>query len=370
MPSSSIGTRSWRELATALCAWYRRHARDLPFRRTRDPYAIWISEVMLQQTRVGAVTLHYAEFLRRFPDLRSLAEAELGDVLAAWAGLGYYQRARQLHAAARRIHFDHAQWPRDAASLRLLPGFGAYTAGAVASIAFGQAVPAVDGNVERVLARRLGLAQSPKRADGRRRILAAAQELLAGSDPAELNQALMELGALVCTPKAPRCSACPWSGSCAGEALGAERFPQRAARPSSVDVACYAAVTRRGGRYLLRRLPEGVHNAGLWELPTTPWHEGAPDSDRAQERLHALAESMATRWTIGPPLLRIRHSITRHRIRCVAYEVTSTEQPTGSSRWVDALQARSMGLSAASHKILERLESPARVPQFQLFAEP
>jgi A/G-specific adenine glycosylase len=367
MPSSNIGTRGWRELAKALCAWYRQHARDLPFRRTRDPYAIWVSEVMLQQTRVEAVLLHYGEFLRRFPDLRSLAEAELGDVLAAWAGLGYYRRARQLHAAARRLHYDHAEWPREAASLRLLPGFGAYTAGAVASIAFGQAVPAVDGNVERVLARRLGLSQSPRRADGRRRILAAAQALLAGSDPAELNQALMELGALVCTPQTPRCDVCPWSGSCAGEVLGPERFPQRTARAASVDVACYTAVGRRDERFLLRRVPEGRHNAGLWELPTTAWHEGAPDADRALERLHELAASMGATWSIGPALVRIRHSITRHRIRCVAYAVTLANPPAASDRWFDAQAARALGLSAASQKILARLKSPLE-SQFQLFA--
>ena len=370
MPSLPSETGGSRELAERLCGWYRKHARDLPWRRQRDPYAIWISEVMLQQTRVEAVTAHYVEFLHRFPDLRRLAEAELGDVLAAWAGLGYYRRARQLHATARRIHFDHAAWPRDAASLRLLPGFGPYTAGAVASIAFGQAVPAIDGNVERVLSRFLGLAQSPKSGAAKARIHDAVTALLETSDPSELNQALMELGAIVCTPRAPRCGACPWSGRCVAETVDPERFPARVPKAAAVDVSCYTAVARRDAELLLRRVPEGAPNAGLWELPTTTWHAGVPDADRAQEQLLALARSVGASWTVGSPLLRIRHRITHHRIRCVAHAVELSRRNDATSVWVPAAAAIGLGLSAASRKLVQGLLAPGPTPQIDLFAGP
>ena len=183
----------------ALLRWFARHRRPLPWRSTRDPYRIWVSEIMLQQTRVGAVREHYAEFLRRFPDVKTLASAKLQHVLAAWSGLGYYRRARALHHAARLLMRDHAgELPSSAASLRSLPGIGRYTAAAIASIAFGEPTAVVDGNVERVLRRVLGWPR-----ESLPRIWDAAGQLLSRRAPGNFNQAMMELGAVVCLPLRP-----------------------------------------------------------------------------------------------------------------------------------------------------------------------
>ena len=200
-----------RSLRSTLLRWYRKNRRDLPWRRTADPYAVWVSEIMLQQTRVETVLPYYARFLERFPDASRLADATEDDVLASWSGLGYYRRARALHQGARVVMERHdGKLPRDPADLRRLPGVGRYTAGAIASVAFGLPEPILDGNVRRVLARifavdgvRLGPAAEE------RELWGLAASLVQGSAPGDLNQALMELGALICTPRAPACPACP-----------------------------------------------------------------------------------------------------------------------------------------------------------------
>ena len=200
---------------TLLLEWYRRERRDLPWRRTRDPYAIWISESMLQQTRTETVIPYYERFLDRFPDVDTLADAELDDVLGAWAGLGYYSRARRLHAAARVVADEFGgRLPEDAETLRTLPGVGRYTAGAVASIAFDREEPVVDGNVARVLSRLRGIRDDLKRPAVIRRLWEEASALARGPHPGDLNQALMELGATVCVPRTPRCAGCPLTRRC------------------------------------------------------------------------------------------------------------------------------------------------------------
>src|SRR4051794_9600327 len=180
----------------------------------RDPYGIWLSEVMLQQTRVEVVLPYYARFLERFPTVRHLAATPLEDVLALWSGLGYYRRARQLHAAAQRVAAAGGDFPQTLEGLRALPGIGDYTAAAVASIAFGVAAPVLDGNVERVLSRWLAVSENPKESQARRRLLAAAESLLDPRRPGDSNQALMELGATLCTPRKPKCLFCPIAGGC------------------------------------------------------------------------------------------------------------------------------------------------------------
>lgn len=361
MPSSvnkqSLSPRRARPLADRLLDWYRREARDLPWRRTRDPYRIWVSEIMLQQTRVESVLGRYERFLARFPDVRSLAAADEKEVLAEWAGLGYYRRARQLHAAARQVVESGGELPTSSAALRLLPGFGRYTAGAVASIAFGEEVSAVDGNVERVLARLLALESDPKRGPGAEVIRESATRLLRGRPPSELNQALMELGATICTPTAPRCPSCPWTRSCRARQQGVvELLPRRSPRPQPLDVACYAAVARRGAALLWRRRGPEEHNAGLWELPTTVWHGGEPDAARGERDLRALGESLQRGWKVGPPLTEVRHGITRHRIRVVAREVVDCDAAAaGDLAWAEAPEAERWGLTAAARKLLRRL---------------
>ncbi len=347
------------ELATDLVDWYREHQRDLPWRRTRDPYAIWVSEVMLQQTRVEAVVGRYQQFMRRFPDIGSLAVADESEVLAQWAGLGYYRRARQLHAAARRVvEQEGGRLPRVAAALRLLPGFGAYTAGAVASIAFDQPVPAVDGNVERVISRLLALDENPKKGAAAVTVREVAQAMVLKAPPHELNQALMELGATVCTPRSPQCERCPWTVRCAGRRSGApDRFPRVAPRKAAVDVTCYAAVARDGDRLLWRRRPPGGHNAGLWELPTTEWHGGAADPDMATQQLAALALEMGGQWKVGEPVATVRHGITHHRVSLVGYAVTASPAAYAGPDliWATAEEARELGLTAAAQKLSRKL---------------
>ncbi len=291
--------------------WYRVAARDLPWRRTRDPYAIWVSEIMLQQTRVDTVVPYYQRFMQRWPDVAALAAAELEEVLQAWSGLGYYSRARQLHRAAGEVmaRFGGAL-PRDAAGLRALSGIGPYTAGAIASIAFGAREPLVDGNVVRVLSRSAGLDDDMRTGAGRAKVWARARELVQGPDPGALNQALMELGATVCTPKAPRCDVCPVRRRCASFAQGmTEARPRLGARRPPVAREVVAAVIARGDDVLLaRRAPHGLFG-GLWEPPMVD-ARGIAEAREALCR-HGVPERAALR-DAG----RVRHVLT-HRVMTV-----------------------------------------------------
>jgi A/G-specific adenine glycosylase len=264
-------------IARALVAWYQGARRDLPWRRTRDPYAIWVSEIMLQQTRVATVIPYWTRWMARFPTLAALAAAPLDDVLAAWAGLGYYSRARNLHAGAAEVigRFGGAL-PATAARLREVRGIGAYTAGAIASIAYGERAPLVDGNVARVLARVFAVETDVKSAAGTRALWTLAGAVMAAL-PAELaagdlNQAVMELGATVCTPAAPTCLVCPVHDACRARAAGRQDelpvVPPRK-REDALPVVARTAlwiVDDRGRVALARRRPEGLFG-GLWELP-------------------------------------------------------------------------------------------------------
>jgi A/G-specific adenine glycosylase len=254
-----------------LLSWYDQHRRDLPWRRTRDPYAVWVSEVMLQQTQAATVIPYYERFMRRFPGVRALARARLDEVLGLWAGLGYYARARHLHAAAREIVAAFGgRLPGNAADLRRLPGMGPYSAGAVASIAFGEPEPVVDGNVTRVLARLLKLEGDVRRGRGARRVWEAARRLLPRSRCGDFNQAMMELGATVCLRGAgARCAACPLLGDCRAAAEGRVAvLPARPSRPPKRRETLVVAAVGCGGRYLVTRRPTGARWGGLWELPT------------------------------------------------------------------------------------------------------
>ena len=253
----------------ALLSWYRANRRDLPWRRTHDPYAIWISEAMLQQTRVETVIPYYERFLEHFPDVQTLASADLDDVLGLWAGLGYYSRARNLRRAAQVVvdEFD-GELPSDVDGLRSLPGVGPYTAGAVASIAYDRAEPIVDGNVVRVLARLFNIREDVKKPAVVKRMWDLAGELVIGRNPGDLNQAVMELGATLCVPRAPRCLACPLMRHCAAyEAGDPQALPvkRRKAPPRRVE-ATAALVLRRGKVLAVRRPPRGLLG-GLWDLP-------------------------------------------------------------------------------------------------------
>ncbi|MBV9948638.1 MAG: A/G-specific adenine glycosylase [Myxococcales bacterium] len=259
-------------LKGSLLAWYRSARRDLPWRRARDPYAIWVSETMLQQTRVETVLPYYERFMRELPTLQSLAEAPEERVLALWSGLGYYRRARMLRAAAQRVASAHGgRVPSDADALRALPGVGEYTAGAIASIAFGRPAALVDGNVARVLARLFAVEDDIRGARGRAVLWEIARRLVAqgAEDPGDWNQALMELGATVCTPREPRCAACPARDHCRALALGVAReLPRVGPRRAPLVVRRAAVVlSSRTSVLLARRRPETLWG-GLWEPPT------------------------------------------------------------------------------------------------------
>jgi A/G-specific adenine glycosylase len=259
-----------------LLAWYGKHKRDLPWRRTEDPYRIWISEIMLQQTRVAAVLPYYARFLARFPDVQALAEAPEQDLLAAWAGLGYYSRARNLQKAAKNI-VELGEFPRDHSSLRELPGVGDYTAAAVSSIAFGLPHAALDGNVARVLSRLAPELGDIKSEGVRKRLRAFAEMLLDRRQPGEFNQALMELGATVCLPKRPLCERCPVRLYCEARKQGLEnQLPVRGARPSADQRGKKLLIIERAGKVLFWQRPaQSSRLAEFWELPE---HEQLPDA--------------------------------------------------------------------------------------------
>src|SRR5262245_24351391 len=298
-------------LRRALLRWYRRNRRELPWRATRDRYRVWVSEVMLQQTQVATAQPYYERFVQRFPTVRPLARAPVGRVLAAWSGLGYYRRARHLHEAAGIVVREHAgRVPSEPRAFGALPGVGRYTVGAVLSIGFGAPLPVLDGNVARVLARLSARPWSVKRALDARALWALAGQLLDRGSPGDWNQALMELGATVCTPRAPRCGECPVRLHCRARSLNrAEDFPPPAPRRAGVRVRRAVALVERGGRVLLVRRA-GALLDGLWEPPGVELRGDEPAS-RALAR--ELAE-LGVRGALHATVARIRHTITHRSI--------------------------------------------------------
>lgn len=314
-------------LADRLLPWFAASRRDLPWRKEpRDPYRVWVSEVMLQQTRVEVVVPYYRRFLRRFPTLPALAAAPLDDVLALWSGLGYYARARNLHRAARACG---GELPRTAAELRALPGFGPYTAAAVASLAFGEDVPLVDGNVARVLARVFVL-----RGDARAGAWKIAPALLPHGRSGAFNEALMELGATVCTPRAPDCASCPLRRQCRGKA-DPERYPAPRRRPLRPLLEWRAlALRRKDGAVLLARRPEGALFGGLWDLPV---------------------ECPAGIRVLGPLISRgsVEQTLTHREVRVEIAAARASGTPARANvRWVAPAGISALGLSSLARKSL------------------
>lgn len=300
--------------AGQLLAWFDRHRRDLPWRKDGDPYRVWLSEIMLQQTRVETVIPFYQAFLARFPTVVDLAEAPIDAVLSAWSGLGYYRRARLLHRAAQEVAARGGAFPESVSELRKLPGIGSYTAAAVASICFGVATPVLDGNVERVLARRLAEAGDTKSAAVRRGLLAEAAELLDPERPGDSNQAMMELGATVCLPKNPRCLLCPIAEGCRALARGeADLYPRGRAerRIEEVPIVALLVEDERGRTLMFRRPDDSSLLAGLWEIP---WVEGG--SNGAANR---LGQRYGGRWRVGERIGAARHGITYRDIRVAVH---------------------------------------------------
>ncbi|MFL6195216.1 MAG: A/G-specific adenine glycosylase [Thermoanaerobaculia bacterium] len=339
-----------------LLTWFDRHRRDLPWRRTSDPYKIWLSEVMLQQTRVETVLPFYKRFLERFPTVEDLARAETDEVLALWSGLGYYRRARQLHAGARRIA-EMGELPRTLEGLLELPGVGAYTAAAVASIAFGVVTPVMDGNVERVLSRCLALEEDPRSGPARRQLISAAAELLDPARPGDSNQALMELGATICLPRRPKCLLCPLRPGCRAAAEGdPERYPVPKVKREGERHRLLVAVVEEGRRVLLFRRPEdSTLLAGTWELPwVTVEKNGQAEPGRPES---ALASRYGGLWTLGPRTAGVRHGIT---YRDLEVDVHRAELAWGgevqegwAAGWFDEAGRAGLAVSSLVGKVLK-----------------
>jgi A/G-specific adenine glycosylase len=306
-----------------LLAWYDRHRRKLPWRakpdETADPYRVWLSEIMLQQTTVRAVAPYYARFLARFPTIERLAEAELDDVLKLWAGLGYYARARNLHACAKEIVAGHGgRFPQTEAVLAQLPGLGPYTAAAIAAIAFDQQATPVDGNVERVITRLFACDEELPGAKPTIRRLA--EQLTPEARTGDFAQALMDLGATICTPKKPACALCPWNAACAAFARGdAESFPRKAAKPEGRLRRGAAFVALRADGFVLARTrpAEGLLGA-MTEVPTTAWTQ---DFDERGARAGA---PLAARWRRVPGV--VRHTFTHFPLELAVYRTQVPEQ--------------------------------------------
>lgn len=316
-----------------LLAWYDRHRRDLPWRSTTDepdPYRVWLSEVMLQQTTVAAVGPRYGRFLVRFPVVQALAAAPWEAVAEEWAGLGYYARARNLHAGAKALAAQG--FPRTVEALRAIPGIGAYTAAAVAAIAFGVPVVPTDGNVERVVARLY--AEAAPLPGAKRRLDALAQawmgQAAARARPGDFAQGLFDLGATICTPRRPACALCPWRGGCAAQAQGiAESLPRKAAkRPRPVRQGVHFAVTDAGGRLLLRHRAKSGLLGGMLEIPGTPWRE-APWT-RTEALAHAPVPGL--RWSARPG--EARHGFTHFELRMTLLAARHDADPPEGFAWM------------------------------------
>ena len=335
-----------------LLAWYDQARRDLPWRRPiGDPYRTLVSEIMLQQTRVETVLRYYEKFICRFPTVGSLAESTEAEILVHWSGLGYYKRARTLHQTAKAI-VAQGSFPATLDGLKKLPGVGEYTAAAVGSIAFGLAVPVVDGNVIRVVSRRLGLRDAGSAA-ARRQVRAAAAELVDAARPGDSNQALMERGATVCTPRAPACGICPLRPGCiAAERGRAEDYPAPRRRRETERVRLVAALVRQAdGRVLIVRRPDAAALlAGTWELP---WVRNQPSA--AAEA--ALAARYGGRWSLGDRLGEVRHTITHRalRIELRTAELAAGEgvaEGGGEGRWVKPSELGDLPRSSLLDKLL------------------
>ncbi|MCG3126180.1 MAG: Adenine DNA glycosylase [Phycisphaerae bacterium] len=352
--SLSVLTRSRSATIRArLLAWYDASRRDLPWRRDPpDPYHIWVSEVMLQQTQVATVVPYWRRFVRRFPDVQSLAAAPIEEVLRAWGGLGYYRRAHQLHAAARELAARGGTFPRDVPALERLPGIGRYTAGAIASIAFGRRAALVDGNVARVLSRAFhplsGAGDAEQRADCWR----IAERLVPAERPGDFNQALMELGATCCTPAAPRCADCPLRRSCAARRAGVQdRVPPARRRLAASTVEVVALVALRRGEVLLERRPAGGLWAGLWDVPSEV--AAGASADEVRGALERLASRVGVAPSACRPVGEIRRTLTHRRLRFHVY-VAWVDRRVRRDGWRWAKQSLDgIGVSRAAQAVLE-----------------
>lgn len=350
-------------LRRRLLAWFDRNRRDLPWRVNRDPYRIWVSEIMLQQTTVVAVAPRFERFLKSFPTLSRLAAASEQDVLRAWEGLGYYRRARNLHAAARILAAKHSgEFPRDPKAWAELPGVGRYILGAVLSQAFDQRLPIVEANSQRVLCRLFAKTGDPAAGPVKKWLWETAERLLPHKRAGDFNQALMELGALVCTPAAPACTQCPLSAQCRAFQSGRqESIPEKPAAARSVEVREVAVVVRKNDRVLLVQRPEHGRWSKMWEFPRAEVNRDEP-SESAVSRV--IAELIGVRARIGSELMTIRHGVTRFRISLTCFDAHWLGGQYQSSlylagRWLRPAQLGRYPVSSPQRKLATMIANAA-----------
>jgi A/G-specific adenine glycosylase len=350
-------------LRRRLLAWFRRNARVLPWRADRDPYRIWISEVMLQQTQVAAVIPYFERFLHKFPTLQALAEADEQAVLRSWEGLGYYRRARDLSRAAKLlVAAGHKAVPDDPGYVYTLPGFGRYTANAVLSQAYDRRLPILETNSQRVLCRLFGIDRNPRDADVKKRLWQLAEELLPSKAAGDFNQAIMELGALVCTPTKPNCSRCPLRAHCqAWQQSRQDEIPSRAKSARVVAVQEVAVVIRKRGKLLLVQRSDEGRWARMWEFPHHPLEWMESHFAAAQRLLVELGITGEVRGEIAT----IRHSVTRFNIKMICLEVehhqgTLCKAMYRNSAWVKPDDLHAYPLSTPQRKLAQRLGQPVR----------
>ncbi len=348
-------------LRRQLLAWYARHARDLPWRESRDPYRVWVSEIMLQQTQVATVREYFTRFTTAFPDVHRLAAADETDVLRLWEGLGYYRRARQLHAAAQQVveHYG-GEFPQEPSELQTLPGIGRYTAGAIASIAFDKRAAILEANTIRLLSRLIAYPGEAASAAGQRILWQVAEDILPKKDCAKFNQALMELGSLICTPTQPKCDECPLATSCAANAAGLQQLiPLAKPRPIFTELREAAVVVRKNDSVLMRQCGENERWAGLWDFPRFELEASGPLF--AQREIASKVEAQTgIHCAPGALVKTIKHGVTRFRITLDCYEATFVSgrvrtRTNAAVKWLPLSLLTKLPLSTTGRKIANNI---------------
>lgn len=335
--------------------WFDRHGKDLPWRRRSDAYAVWLSEIMLQQTQVATVCGYFERFLQAFPTVEKLALADEEQVLRLWEGLGYYRRARQLHRAAKILVERHGgKIPRDLETLRRLPGIGRYTAGAILSIAYDLPHPILEANTIRVFSRLLGYEGDPHASAGQKLLWSMAEAVIPAKRPGRLNQSLMELGREICKSRRPTCESCPVASLCAAAEKGLQdRIPRPKVKPKFEEVREAAVIVRRRGRVLLMKRGDGGRWAGLWDFPRFPLEAEHPVEIR-KEIAAAVCRLTSVAVAPGKILRTLRHGVTRFRITldCYAAEYVSADGDSPAEiKWVRPAELEKYPLSTTGRKL-------------------
>lgn len=358
-----MGPAEFAAFRQKLIRWYGKSARDLPWRRTRDAYQIWISEIMLQQTTVAAVVPYFERFLKSFPTVFELAAAEENAVLRHWEGLGYYSRARNIHKTAKIIVDQYqGQFPDDLEALLSLPGIGRYTAGAIASFAFDQPAPIVEANTLRLYCRLLGYDKDPRSKEGQAELWAFATAILPRKSPGQINQALMELGASHCGPAAPECDACPVHQHCRACREGTQAtIPLPKAKIELTDVTEVSIAVRDRNRYLLRKRTTDERWAGLWDFVRFEIPHGTRSID-IPNILNSISERTGLTVELGPQVAEWKHGVTRYRITLKCFTADRLDGRLASEqewKWVKPNEFSEFPLSVTARKFAKKLQKPA-----------